>query len=141
MQRTLFVQVYAVKQQGRDQHRSVIFPADRATEGALVCEKWHGDESEVVQVLQRILQGTAYVTEVLGQAQSVEGWMGKLGLTDLEAALLGWRPELWAITVCSLAYLFGAFALFRDALSSGARLDHGPSEIGYRHSCGDMICW
>jgi len=32
--------------------------------------------------------------EVLGQAQSVEGWVGKLGLTDLEVALLGWRPEL-----------------------------------------------
>jgi len=72
MQRTFFVQVFAVKQEGRDQHRSVIFPADRATEGALVCEKWHEDESEVVQVLQRILQDAADVTEVLNLLKA--GW-------------------------------------------------------------------
>jgi hypothetical protein len=47
--------------------------------------------------------------EVLGQAQSVEGWVGKLGLTDLEVALLGGVRSFWAITVCSLACLFGAF--------------------------------
>ena len=94
MQRKFLVQVFAVKKDGSYQYRSVIFPADRAMEGALVCEKWHIDESEVVQVLQRILHGTVDVAEVLGQAQSVEGWLGELGLTDSEAALLGWRPEL-----------------------------------------------
>ena len=36
--------------------------------------------------------------EVLGQAQSVEGWVGKLGLTDLEVALLGGVRSFWAIT-------------------------------------------
>ena len=94
MQRGFLIQVFAVNKEGSDQYRSVIFPADRAMEGALVCEKWHIDESEVVQVLQRILHGTVDVAEVLGQAQSVEGWLGELGLTDSEAALLGWRPEL-----------------------------------------------
>jgi hypothetical protein len=93
-QRKFFVQIFAVKNEGGDPYRSVIFPADRATEGSLVCEKWHNDESEVVGVLQRILDGTADVAEVLDQAQSIEGWMGKLELTDSEAALLGWHPEL-----------------------------------------------
>ena len=94
MQRMFFVQVFADKNNGGDQYRSVIFPADRATEGSLVCEKWHKDESEFVQVLQRTLHGTAEVSEVLGQAQSIEGWIGRLELTDSEAALLGWRQEL-----------------------------------------------
>jgi hypothetical protein len=94
MQRKFLVQIFAVKNEGGDPYRSVIFPADRATEGSLVSEKWHNDESEVVGVLQRILGGTADVAEVLGQAQSIEGWMGELELTDSEAALLGWRPEL-----------------------------------------------
>lgn len=93
MRKLFYVQVFAVKTEG-EKYRSVIFPADRATEGSLVCEKWHKDESEVVEILQRISHGAADVTEVLGQAQSVEGWIGKLGLTDSEAALLGWRPEL-----------------------------------------------
>jgi hypothetical protein len=94
MQRKFLVQVFAVKEGERDQYRSVIFPADRAMEGALFCEKWHQGESGVVQVLQRILHGTADVADVIGQAQSIQGWMGKLWLTDSEAALLGWRPEL-----------------------------------------------
>jgi hypothetical protein len=94
MQREFFVQVFAGQEEEGDQYRSVIFPADRAIEGSLFCEKWHKDESEVVQVLQRILHATADVTEVLGQAQSIEGWMGKLWLTDSEAALLGWHSEL-----------------------------------------------
>ena len=93
-QRQFLVQVFAVKEEERDQYRSVIFPADRAMEGSLGCEKWHQGEFEVVQILQRILHGTADVTEVLSQAQSVEGWEGELGLTDSEAALLGWRPEI-----------------------------------------------
>jgi hypothetical protein len=63
-------------------------------EGALYCEKWHIDESEVVQVLKRILPGTADVAEVLGQAQSIEGCLMELKLTDSEATLLGWSPEL-----------------------------------------------
>ena len=94
LQRKFLVQVFAVKKEGSDQYRSVIFPADRALEGALFCEKWHIDESKVVQVLKRILPGTADVAEVLGQAQSIEGCLMKLKLTDSEAALLGWRPEL-----------------------------------------------
>src|SRR5271163_2019609 len=48
MQRKFLVQVFAVKKEGRDQYRSLIFPADRAMEGALFCEKWHKDESDVV---------------------------------------------------------------------------------------------
>src|ERR1700749_5148431 len=92
--RKFFVQVFAVKKEERDQHRSAIYSADRAMEGALFCEKWHIDESEVVQVLKRILPGTADVAEVLGQAHSIEGSLMELELTDLEAALLGWRPEL-----------------------------------------------
>jgi hypothetical protein len=63
-------------------------------EGALFCEKWHVDESDVVQVLKLILPGTADVAEVLSQAQSIEGCLMKLELTDSEATLLGWRPEL-----------------------------------------------
>ena len=94
MQRKFLVQVFAIKKEGSDQYRSVIFPADRAMESALFCEKWHIDESMVVQVLKRILPGTADVAEVLGQAQSIEGCLMKLELTDSEATLLGWRPEL-----------------------------------------------
>jgi hypothetical protein len=93
MQRKFLVQVFAVKEGERDQYRSVIFPADRAMEGAFFCEKWHRDEFEIVQVLERVLHGTAEVAEVLDQAQSI-GWLGKLELTDAEAVLLGWRPEL-----------------------------------------------
>jgi hypothetical protein len=93
-QKKFLVQVFAVKEEERDQYRSVIFPADRAMEGSLFCEKWHINESEVVQVLQRILHGTGDVAEVLAQAQSLEGWLMELELTDSEAALLGWRPEL-----------------------------------------------
>jgi hypothetical protein len=94
MQRKFLVQVFAVKKEGSDQYRSVIVPADRAMEGAFVCEKWHIDESEVVQVLKQILPGTANVPEVLSQAQSIEGCLMKLELPDSEATLLGWRPEL-----------------------------------------------
>jgi hypothetical protein len=68
--------------------------ADRALEGTFFCEKWHIDASEVVQVLKRILPGTADVAEVLGKAQSYEGCLMELELTDSEATLLGWRPEL-----------------------------------------------
>jgi len=92
--RKFFVQVFAVKKEGRDQYRSAIYSADRAMEGALFCEKWHIDESEVVQVLKQVLPGTADIAEILGQAQSIEGCLMKLKLTDSEAALLGWRPEL-----------------------------------------------
>src|SRR5436305_1925501 len=60
----------------------------------LSCEKWHIDESEVVQVLKRILPGAADVAEVLGQALSIESCLMELELTDSEATLLGWRPEL-----------------------------------------------
>ena len=91
MKRKFLVQIFAVKKEGSDQYRSVIFPADRAMESALFCEKWHIDESDV---LKRILPGTADVAEVLGQAQSIEGCLMKLELTDSEATLLGWRPEL-----------------------------------------------
>jgi hypothetical protein len=94
MQREFFVEVFAVKKEEGDQYRSVIFPADRAMVGSLFCEKWHKNESEVVPILQQILHGTADVAEVLAQAQSVEGSLMKLKLTDSEAALLGWRPEL-----------------------------------------------
>ena len=94
MQKKFLVQVFAVKKEGSNQYRSVIFPADRAMEGALFCEKWHKDEFEVVQVLKRILPGTADVTEVLSQARSIEGCLLELELTDSEATLLGWRPEL-----------------------------------------------
>ena len=94
MHRKFLVQVFAVKKEGSDQFRSVIFPTDRAMEGALFCEKWHIDESEVVQVLKRILPSTADVAKVLGQAQFIEGCLMELELTDSEATLLGWRPEL-----------------------------------------------
>jgi len=94
MQKRFLVQVFAERKEGSDQYRSVIFPADRASEGSLICEKWHKDESEVVQVLHRILPNTVDIEEALGRAQSVEGWMMEVELTDSEAALLGWRPEL-----------------------------------------------
>jgi hypothetical protein len=94
MQRKFLVQIFALKKESSDQYRSVIFPADRAMEGALFCEKWHLDESEVVPVLKQILPGTADVAQVLGQAQSIEGCLMELELTDSEATLLGWRPEL-----------------------------------------------
>jgi hypothetical protein len=94
MQRKFLVQVFAVKKEGRDQYRSVIFPAHRAMEGALFCEKWHRDESAAVEVLKRVLPGTTDVAEVLGQAQSIQGCLMELELTDSEATLLGWRPEL-----------------------------------------------
>ena len=94
MQKTFLVQVFAVKKAGGYRYRSAIYPADRALEGALFCEKWHKDESEIVQVLRRILPGTVDVAEVLSQAQSFEGSLMELELTDSEATLLGWRPEL-----------------------------------------------
>jgi hypothetical protein len=40
------------------------------------------------------LPGTADVAEVLGQAQSIESCLMELKLTDSEATLLGWSPEL-----------------------------------------------
>jgi hypothetical protein len=40
------------------------------------------------------LPDTADVADVLGEAQSIEGCLMELELTDSEAALLGWRPEL-----------------------------------------------
>jgi hypothetical protein len=36
----------------------------------------------------------ADVAEILGQAQSIEGCLIELELTDSKATLLGWRPEL-----------------------------------------------
>ena len=95
MRKMFFVQVFAVKKEESYQYRSAIYPADRALEGAFFCEKWHVDESEVVQVLRRILPDTVDVADVLTQAQSIEGSLMELELTDSESVLLGWRPELW----------------------------------------------
>jgi hypothetical protein len=94
MKRKFYVQVFAVEQDGSYQYRSVIFPADRPMEGSLFCEKWHGGESEMVQILNSGLHNIVDAKEVLSRAQSIEGWMMKLELTELEATLLGWKPEL-----------------------------------------------
>ena len=71
MQRKFLVQVFAVKKEGSDQYRSVIFPADRAMEGALFCEIHFKTSS-----------------------RAIEGCLMELELTDSEATLLGWPPEL-----------------------------------------------
>ena len=94
MRRTFFAQVFAAEKDGSEQYRSVIFPADRSTEGSLVCEKWHEDSYAIAQILSRVSRNPVDVKEVLDQARSIEGWMMKLELTDSEATLLGWRPEL-----------------------------------------------
>jgi hypothetical protein len=95
--RKFFVQVFAVEQDGSYQYRSVIFPADRPMEGSLVCEKWHGGESEMIQIiLNSALHNLVDAKEILSRAQSFEGWMMELELTDSEATLLGWKPELLA---------------------------------------------
>ena len=94
MKRKFYVQVFAVEQDGSYQYRSVIFPADRPMEGSLVCEKCHRGESEMVQVLNSGLHNIVDAKEILSNAQSIEGWMMKLELTDSEATLLGWKPEL-----------------------------------------------
>ena len=92
--RKFYVQVFAVEQDGSYQYRSVIFPADRLTDGSLFCEKWHGGQSEMVQILNSALPNIVDAKEILSRAQSIEGWMMKLELTDSEATLLGWKPEL-----------------------------------------------
>ena len=94
MKRKFFVQVFAVEQDGSYQYRSVIFPADRPRDGSLFCEKWHGGESEMVQIVNSGLHNVVDAKEILSRAQSIEGWMMKLELTDSEATLLGWKPEL-----------------------------------------------
>jgi hypothetical protein len=94
LKRNFIVQVFAVEQDGSYQYRSVIFPADRPMEGSLVCEKWHRGESEMVQVLNSGLHNIVDAKEILSRAQSIEGWMMKLELSDSEATLLGWKPEL-----------------------------------------------
>ena len=94
MKRKFFVQVFAVEQDGNYQYRSVIFPASRPMDGSLVCEKWHRGESEMVQILNSGLRNVVDTKDVLSRAQSIEGWMMKLELTDSEATLLGWKPEL-----------------------------------------------
>src|SRR5277367_4873399 len=94
MKRKFFVQVFAVEQDGSYQYRSVIFPADRPMEGSLVCEKWHRGESEMVPILKSALHNIVAAKELLSRAQSIEGWMMELELTDSEATLLGWKPEL-----------------------------------------------
>ena len=106
--------------------------------------------------------------EVLGQAQSVEGWVGKLGLTDLEVALWGWRPELlrdygllFGLSFRRIPRCFAMRILRRPIRSSIATLALAEIVIllarpcfeqstprtgsrfernGYRHFCGDMIC-
>jgi hypothetical protein len=94
MKRKFFVQVFAVEQDGSYQYRSVIFPADRPMEGSLVCEKWYRGESEMVQILNSALHNLVDAKEILRRAQSIEGWMMELELTNSEAALLDWKPEL-----------------------------------------------
>jgi hypothetical protein len=94
MKRKFYVQVFAVEQDGSYQYRSVIFPADHLMEVSLFCEKWHGGESEMVQILNSGLHDIGETKEILSRAQSIEGWMMKLELADSEATLLGWKPEL-----------------------------------------------
>ena len=94
MKREFFVQVFAVEQDGSYQYRSIIFPADRAMDGALFCEQWHRGESEMLKILNNGLHNIVDPKEILSKAHSIEGWMMKLELTDSEATLLGWKPEL-----------------------------------------------
>jgi hypothetical protein len=94
LKRNFIVQVFAVEKDGSYQYRSVIFPADRPMEGSLFCEKWHRGESEMVQALNSGLHNIVDAKEILSNAQSIEGWMMKLELTDSEATLLGWKSEL-----------------------------------------------
>jgi hypothetical protein len=63
-------------------------------EGSLFCEKWHRGESEMVEALNCALHNIVDAKKILSNAQSIEGWMMELGLTDSEATLLGWKPEL-----------------------------------------------
>jgi hypothetical protein len=94
LKRNFIVQVFAVEQDGSYQYRSVIFPGDRLMESSLICEKWHRGESEMVQILSSALHNIVDAKEILSNAQSTEGWMMELELTDSEATLLGWKPEL-----------------------------------------------
>jgi hypothetical protein len=94
LKREFIVQVFAVQREGGYRYRSAIFPADRPLEGSLFCQKWHGGESEMVQILNSALHNIADAKEILSKAQSYEGWMMELELTDSEATLLGWKPEL-----------------------------------------------
>ena len=48
----------------------------------------------MVQILNSALHNIFDAKEILSRAQSIEGWMMKLELTDSEATLLGWKPEL-----------------------------------------------
>ena len=94
LKRNFIVQVFAAEQDGSYQYRSVIFPADRLMESSLICEKWHSGESEMVQILNSAMHNIVDTKEILSKSQSTEGWMMELELTDSEATLLGWKPEL-----------------------------------------------
>ena len=48
----------------------------------------------MVQILNSALHNIVDAKEILSRAQSIEGWMMELELTDSEATLLGWKPEL-----------------------------------------------
>jgi hypothetical protein len=93
LKRRFFVQIFAVEQDGGYQYRSVIF-LHRPIVGSPVCEKWHGGEPEMVQILNSALHDTVDAKEILSKAQSIEGWMMEFELTDPEATLLGWKPEI-----------------------------------------------
>jgi hypothetical protein len=95
VERAYYVQLFASQRDdGSLQYRSVIFPADHPTSGSLVCEKWHEDESMTGNVLENILPSAVDRSDVLNRAQSVEGWMMKLELSEPEAVLLGWQAGL-----------------------------------------------
>jgi hypothetical protein len=48
----------------------------------------------MVEALNCALHNIVDAKKILSNAQSIEGWMMELGLTDSEATLLGWKPEL-----------------------------------------------
>ena len=48
----------------------------------------------MAQILNTALHNIIDAKEILSNAQSIEGWMMELELTDSEATLLGWKPEL-----------------------------------------------
>jgi len=95
VKREYYVQIFASQSNDGSYHyRSVIFPADHPTEGSLVREKWHKGESEIAKVLQGILPNAVNLKDVLTRAQSDEGWMIKLELSEPAAVLAGWQPGL-----------------------------------------------
>jgi len=94
MQREFFFEVFAVKQEERISIEASSSPLIAQWKVLSLVKNGIKMNQEIVPILQRILHGAADVAEVLGQAQSIEGCLMKLKLTDSEAALLGWRPEL-----------------------------------------------